>query len=129
MRIAWCGVVSVWLFGVAAFAFRRDYSLESIVQSEGTRLTGTWVKDFVGSAFAGGGGGDVNGDGLEDFAIASQTCTSLSSSVVNAGRVHILYGVADASAAAAAWPTDSKILNITLDSTRGRIIDSGAQDT
>jgi hypothetical protein len=106
---------------ITAAPFRADYATDSIAQGEGTRLTGSAAGEWAGMSVS--GGGDVDGDGVADFVVGAPHATSLSGDVSNAGRVHVLYGVANASDAAATWPTDTTIKDIAQDSTRGRIID------
>jgi hypothetical protein len=116
-------VVSV----VSGAAFKRDYAISSITQSEGTRLTGSAEYDWMGLPVA--GGGDVDGDGVDDFVVSADGAESLSGGASYAGHVYVLYGVTSASAAANAWPTGSTIKAIAQNSNRGRIIDGGASNT
>jgi hypothetical protein len=74
-------------------------------------------------------GGDVDGDGVADFVVGAWSAESLSSGASSAGHAYVLYGVANASDAAAAWPANTTILSIAQDSTRGRIIDSAVAGT
>jgi hypothetical protein len=117
-QLAAAGVVVVVLVLVVsggAAAFRADYSISSITQDEGTRLTGSSLGEWVGTSVS--GGGDVDGDGVDDFVM----------SAYGAGQAYVVYGTSDA--AASAWPTDTTIKTITQDSTRGRIIDGAVADT
>jgi hypothetical protein len=98
-------------------AFRADYLIDNITQDEGTRLKGSTVNEWAGYTLS-GGGGDVDGDGVADFVVGASS----------AGRAYVLYGVANASNTARAWPTDTAILSIAQDSTRGRIIDGAVMD-
>jgi hypothetical protein len=107
-------------------AFRADYSTNSTTQGEGTRFIGTTANEYAGYSVS--GGGDVDGDGVADFVVGAHRAASLSGESL-VGHAYVLYGVANASDAAAAWPIDSALLDITQDSTRGRIIDGGAEST
>jgi hypothetical protein len=113
---------------VSGAAFRADYSIDSITQDEGTRLTGSTTNGPMGITVS--GGGDVDGEGVDDFVMGADYAMSLSGWLQHVGHAYVLYGVANASDAATTWPTDSTILSITQDnSTRGRIIDSAVEYT
>jgi hypothetical protein len=122
-------VLAVVVTAASAVPFRADYPIDSIAQNEGTRLKGTTTSELVGWSVA--GGGDVDGDGVIDFVVGTWSVMSLSEgAMAQAGQAYVLYGVANASdAAASAWPTDTTIKAITQDSTRGRIIDGAATST
>jgi hypothetical protein len=112
---------------VSGAAFRADYSINSITQDEGTRLKGATTSELMGLSM--NGGGDVDGDGVADFVVGAYGAKSLSGGASSAGHAYVLYGVTNASDAAAAWPTDTTILSIAQDSTRGRIIDGAVTNT
>jgi hypothetical protein len=112
---------------VSGASFRADYPISSITQDEGTRLTGSAMTEGTGVSVA--GGGDVDGDGVADFVVGAWSAESLSSGASSAGHAYVLYGVTNASDAAATWPTDTTIKAIAQDSTRGRIIDGAATNT
>jgi hypothetical protein len=105
--------------GVFGAPFRRDYSVDSIAQGEGTRFLGSGP-DSVG--YAAHSGGDVDGDKLDDFVVCAYNTASIAGAP-SAGNAYVLYGVRSASDAATAWPINAKIKTIAQDSTRGRIID------
>jgi hypothetical protein len=110
-----------------AVVFRADYPISSIAQGEGTRLTGSTTGEYMGYSVS--GGGDVDGDGVADFVVGAYGAKSLSGGgAMNAGHAYVLYGAANTSDAAAAWPTDTTIKAIAQDSTRGRIIDGTVVD-
>jgi hypothetical protein len=62
-------VALVLMTTTSAVAFQADYPIDSIAQSEGTRLTGT-AAERVGIS-VGGGGSDVDGDGVADFVVGA----------------------------------------------------------
>jgi hypothetical protein len=107
---------------VSGAPFRRDYQIDSITVDEGIRLKGSMAGEYTGTAVC--SGGDVDGDGVDDFVVGAQHAGSLLNGTTEAGRAYVLYGVANSSDATTAWPTDTTIKAIALDnSTRGRIID------
>jgi hypothetical protein len=118
-------IVLVLVSVVSGAAFRADYSINSITQDEGTRLTGSTTGEWVGWSVS--GGGDVDGDGVADFVVGAFQAKSLSGAS-SAGHAYVLYGVANASNAAATWPTDTTIKAITQDSTKSRIIDGAVSN-
>jgi hypothetical protein len=132
MRRGALSLVVVVSVVVAAGALKRDYPIDSIAQGEGTRLRGSATGDRVGIS-VGGGGGDVDGDGVADFVVGACEAKSLSGDgVTSAGQVYVLYGLTntnDTAAGASAWPTDTTLLSITQNSTRGRIIDGTVMGT
>jgi hypothetical protein len=117
-------VVLVLVSVVPGAAFRADYSINSITQGEGTRLTGTAANDRVGISV----GGYVDGDGVANFVVGAYCAKSISGAST-AGHAYVLYGVANTSDTAATWPTDTTIKAIAQDSTRGRIVDGVTANT
>jgi hypothetical protein len=128
-RVAAAVVVALGVVVAVAVAapFMRDYLIDSIALDEGTRLKGSATSDCMSISVHSSCGGDVDGDGVADFVVGAFGAQSLSSGdILNAGHAYVLYGVANASnaAAASAWPIDTTIKAIAQDnSTRGRIID------
>jgi hypothetical protein len=69
-------VVLVLVVSGGGAAFRADYSINSITQDEGTWLKGTTADEYVGASVS--GGGDVDGDGVDDFVVGAYRAMSLS---------------------------------------------------
>jgi hypothetical protein len=126
-----CAALLLALMAVPAVSgapFRADYSTSSIAPAEGTQLRGLKQGEWVEWTVA--GGGDVDGDGIADFVVGAYSADSLSGGGASqAGHAYVVYGVADPSDTAAAWPTNSTILSIAQDSTKGRIIDGAVAET
>jgi hypothetical protein len=121
--VTWLAVMVV----VVGAAFKGDYPISSIAQSEGMWLKGSAMNEYTGMSVA--GGGDVDGDGVADFVVGAPWAKSLNDGALSAGHAYVLYGVVNASDTAATWPTGSTIKAIAQDNTRGRIIDGTVANT
>jgi hypothetical protein len=115
------------VLGAAATAGAQlvhDTDLDVMPQSVGVRFVGNETP-FFGSmqgdqlGIAVTGGGDIDGDRVQDFVLAANDA------IAGKGQVYVIYGVRSAAEAAAAWPTDSTALSIASDKARGRIIQGG----
>jgi hypothetical protein len=62
-------VTLVLVIAASAVPFRADYSIDSIIQGEGTWLTGSKAGEIMGASVS--SGGDVDGDGVADFVVGT----------------------------------------------------------
>ena len=76
------------IFGQAE-GFPASFDLNTLNGTTGYKIHGVELGDLAG--FRGGGGGDINGDQIDDFAIGA-IWASPSSDRLNAGQTFVLYG-------------------------------------
>jgi hypothetical protein len=66
------------------------WELGDVASEQLTRFDGAGVGDMTGQHFAGGGGGDFNGDGRKDFVIGALQDDG--TTVAGSGKVYVLFG-------------------------------------
>lgn len=97
--------------------FPTDFDLNTLNGSNGFKILGEAFADNTGAAVA--SIGDVNGDGIDDFAIGS-TDADAANGDVGAGKLHILFGNNA--------PVNPSISLANLQATEGFTIDGGTVD-
>ena len=81
------GQYSYLLFGDSTYG--AAYNVTAITSATGLVMEAEPVGQYMGTSVA--GGGDFNGDGIDDFAI-SDPGVSLFSTITNDGRVYVIFG-------------------------------------
>ena len=131
---------TAYLIWGSASGLGNSYNLANLTPDQGVRLVGSETGEWLGGATVDQGGtaqnagqwyaefssiqniGDINGDGIEDFAIGSPGWGDSASDTTAPGRVYVIYG----KESGMAW-ADIKLGN--LNGTDGFIISSSSNGT
>ncbi|CAB3778414.1 hypothetical protein LMG27177_00599 [Paraburkholderia fynbosensis] len=130
----------VWLIFGSANGLGTAFDLKNLTPSQGIQLTGTQVGEWLGGSTRSGSSagwygdaaygqsqtmssvGDINGDGIEDFAIGSPGWNGAGAGYNAPGRVYVIYGKADGD-------TWSNVDLSKLDGSNGFILYSSSNTT
>ncbi|QCI12532.1 BapA prefix-like domain-containing protein [Pseudomonas putida] len=131
---------TAYLIWGSAEGLGDSYNLANLTSDQGVRLVGSQTGEWLGGATVDSGGtaqnagqwyamfsniqniGDINGDGIEDFAIGSPGWGDSAADTTGPGRVYVIYG----KQAGETW-TDINLGN--LSASQGFIISSSSNGT